>query len=85
MPRNSGTSQILFRATNHPWVAEAKAKLPKQAMAKISRPWGHELTSCRIRSVLKMNMNGRMAVRISYKKPWIPVAMGGDLAMAAAA
>ena len=30
--KNKGTSQILFLATNHPWVADAKAKLPRQAI-----------------------------------------------------
>ena len=38
--RNMGTSQILFFATNQPWVAEAKAKLPTHAIIKIRIPWG---------------------------------------------
>ena len=38
--RKKGISQILFFATNQPWVAEAKAKLPKHAIIKIRIPWG---------------------------------------------
>ncbi len=83
--KNKGISQILFFATNHPWVADAKAKFPMQAMRKIKIPWGQDEISCRIRSELKINIKGNMAVRISYMNPWMPVAMGGDLAMAAAA
>jgi len=36
--RNIGTSQILFFVKNHPWVAEANAKLPMQAIMKIRIP-----------------------------------------------
>ena len=35
--------------------------------------------------VLKMNRNGRIAVRMSYMKPWMPVLIGSLLAIAAAA
>ena len=50
-------------------LAEAKAKLPKQAITKIRIPWGQEYTLCRIRSALKMNIKGKMAVRMSYMNP----------------
>ena len=39
----------------------------------------------RIISLLKMNINGRIAVRISYVNACSPVFIGFDLAMAAAA
>jgi len=36
--KNIGTSQILFLVKYHPWVADAKAKLPRQAMINIRIP-----------------------------------------------
>ena len=75
----------MLRATKNPWVADANAKFATHAVKKINIPCGQLLMLCRIRSELKMNMNGRMAVRISYMKPCNPVGIGGDLAIAAAA
>ena len=67
--RKSGTSQILFLATNHPWVAEAKAKLPMQAMAKISSPWGQPVDALQDQVAVEDEHKGRIAVRMSYMNP----------------
>ena len=78
-------SYHLFLVANHPCVRAAKANIAKRAEIKTHTPYHTLVTPISNRSVLNININGSIAVLMSYVNPWIPVLMGFDLAIADAA
>ena len=65
----SKASGRVFLAMNQPCVSEAKDMQPSTVMKNRKIPSGTLWMPHRMMSWLKMNIRGRMAVRISYRKP----------------
>src|SRR5690606_17080863 len=70
MSMNATTSSVrrsyqVARTSSQPCVAAANASIPSSALRKIRMPSGQPVTPISSSLVLKMNMNGRMAVRMS--------------------
>ena len=82
---SSALSHNLLRTSSQPWVAAANIRLATIALDTVRRRSHHESTPIISNWVLKMNMKGRIAVRIEYAKACTPATIGSQRAMPAAA
>ncbi len=84
--RSSSTdSYHRLRVRNQPCDPAAKSSIAPTALAITSRSCHHESTPIISSCGLKMNMNGRINVRLLYQNAVAPVRMGSAREIAAAA